>query len=42
LPEIIITGIHIEVRNAYLVLVLYGDNSYGNPSKNLKLVGVTG
>ena len=43
LPELIITGItYIEVKNTHSALAFMATNFYGNPSKNLKLVGVTG
>lgn len=43
LPEIIVTGItYIEVQNTHAALAFMATNFYGNPSRNLKLVGVTG
>ncbi len=43
LPELIITGItYIEVKNTHSALAFMATNFYGSPSKNLKLVGVTG
>ncbi|WP_432671992.1 UDP-N-acetylmuramoyl-L-alanyl-D-glutamate--2,6-diaminopimelate ligase [Flavobacterium sp. SM2513] len=43
LPEIIVTGItYIEVKNTHAALAFMATNFYGNPSQNLKLVGVTG
>jgi UDP-N-acetylmuramoyl-L-alanyl-D-glutamate--2,6-diaminopimelate ligase len=43
LPEILITGVcYIEVRNTQSALAFMAANFYENPSKNLKLIGVTG
>ena len=43
LPEQIINGItYLEVNNCNTALAIMASNFYGNPSKNLKLVGVTG
>ncbi|CAM4001880.1 UDP-N-acetylmuramoyl-L-alanyl-D-glutamate--2, 6-diaminopimelate ligase [Flavobacterium antarcticum] len=43
LPEKITEGItYIEVGNSHSALAFMATNFYGNPSKNLKLVGVTG
>ncbi|MCM4169405.1 UDP-N-acetylmuramoyl-L-alanyl-D-glutamate--2,6-diaminopimelate ligase [Arenibacter antarcticus] len=43
LPEKLINGIsYVEVDNAYKALSIMASNYYGSPSKNLKLVGVTG
>lgn len=43
LPEILVNGItYIVVDNAHRALSIMAANFYGNPSKNLKLVGVTG
>ncbi|SDL99978.1 UDP-N-acetylmuramoyl-L-alanyl-D-glutamate--2,6-diaminopimelate ligase [Kriegella aquimaris] len=43
LPEQIINGVtYLEVNNCNTALAIMASNFYGNPSKNLKLVGVTG
>ncbi|HLT51843.1 MAG TPA: UDP-N-acetylmuramoyl-L-alanyl-D-glutamate--2,6-diaminopimelate ligase [Arenibacter sp.] len=43
LPKELINGItYVEVDNAHAALSIMAANYYGNPSKNLKLVGVTG
>ena len=43
LPEVIITGItYIQVKDTNEALAFLSSNFYGNPSQNLKLVGVTG
>ncbi len=43
LPEHMANGItYIEVDNGNKALAIMASNFYGNPSKNLKLVGVTG
>ncbi len=43
LPEQLINEItYLEVKNANSALAIMASNFYGNPSKNLKLVGVTG
>jgi UDP-N-acetylmuramoyl-L-alanyl-D-glutamate--2,6-diaminopimelate ligase len=43
LPENLITGItYIETRNTHSALAFMAANFYENPSRNLKLVGVTG
>ena len=43
LPEEIAAGItYIKVTNTHSALAFMANNFYGNPSKNLKLVGVTG
>jgi len=33
---------YVQVKNAHQALALLADNFYGNPSKELKLVGITG
>lgn len=43
LPEIRIEGVtYLEVTNSSVALAIMASNYYGNPSENLKLVGVTG
>ena len=43
LPDVIITGItYIQVKDTNEALAFLSSNFYGNPSQNLKLVGVTG
>ena len=43
LPENLAAGItYVEVQNTHSALAFMATNFYGNPSKNLKLVGVTG
>jgi len=43
MPEIIIGGVtYLEVGDSNKTLAIMASNFYGNPSKNLKLVGVTG
>jgi UDP-N-acetylmuramoyl-L-alanyl-D-glutamate--2,6-diaminopimelate ligase len=43
LPEIIVTGItYIQVKDTNAALAYLAANYYGNPSQNLKLVGITG
>lgn len=43
LPKELIDGItYVEVENAHSALSIMAANYYGNPSRNLKLVGVTG
>ncbi len=43
LPEITIEGVtYLEVTNSSVALAIMAANYYGNPSENLKLVGVTG
>jgi UDP-N-acetylmuramoyl-L-alanyl-D-glutamate--2,6-diaminopimelate ligase len=43
LPEIIVTGItYIQVKDTNSALAFLASNFYGNPSQNLKLVGITG
>lgn len=43
LPEATVNGItYVKVKNAQQALAFMADNYYGNPSGNLKLVGVTG
>ena len=43
LPDKIVDGItYVEVDNGNKALAIMASNFYGNPSKNLKLVGVTG
>lgn len=42
-PEIIVTGVtYIQVRDTNSALAFMAANYYGNPSHNLKLVGITG
>ena len=42
-PEVIVTGVtYIQVRSANSALAFMAANFYGNPSHNLKLVGITG
>jgi UDP-N-acetylmuramoyl-L-alanyl-D-glutamate--2,6-diaminopimelate ligase len=42
-PEIIVTGItYIQVKDTNTALAFIAANFYGNPSHNLKLVGITG
>ncbi len=42
-PEIIVTGItYIQVKDTNTALAFMAANYYGNPSQNLKLVGITG
>ena len=42
-PAVIVTGVtYIRVKNTNTALALIAANYYQNPSKNLKLVGVTG
>ncbi len=42
-PETIAKGItYLEVQNSSVALAIMASNYYGNPSENLKLVGVTG
>ena len=43
LPEILVNGVtYLEVDNGNKALAIMASNFYENPSKNLKLVGVTG
>ena len=43
LPENLVTGItYIKVKNTHSALAFMATNFYDNPSRNLKLVGVTG
>ena len=43
LPEIIVTGItYIEVKDTNSALAFMASNYYGNPSRNLRLIGITG
>lgn len=43
LPEVIVNGItYVQVQDAQKALALLASNYYGNPSEELKLVGVTG
>ncbi|WP_350292921.1 UDP-N-acetylmuramoyl-L-alanyl-D-glutamate--2,6-diaminopimelate ligase [uncultured Croceitalea sp.] len=43
LPELLVNGItYLEVDNGNKALAIMASNYYDNPSKNLKLVGVTG
>ena len=42
-PELIIEGVtYVKVGDSAAALAIMASNFYGNPSKNLKLVGVTG
>ena len=42
-PEIIVTGItYIQVKDTNKALAFLAANFYGNPSKNLQLIGITG
>jgi UDP-N-acetylmuramoyl-L-alanyl-D-glutamate--2,6-diaminopimelate ligase len=43
MPEQLINGVtYVEVDNGNKALAIMASNYYGNPSKNLKLVGITG
>tara|TARA_R110002049_G_scaffold248583_5_gene423074 strand:- start:1426 stop:2889 length:1464 start_codon:yes stop_codon:yes gene_type:complete len=43
LPENLVNGVtYVQVANGNRALAIMASNYYGNPSKNLKLVGVTG
>lgn len=43
LPAVIVTGItYVEVKDTNTALAYLASNFYGNPSNNLKLVGITG
>ena len=43
LPELMVNGVtYLQVDNCNSALAIIASNFYGNPSKNLKLVGVTG
>lgn len=42
-PELLVNGVtYLKVANTSSALSIIANNYYGNPSKNLKLVGVTG
>jgi UDP-N-acetylmuramoyl-L-alanyl-D-glutamate--2,6-diaminopimelate ligase len=42
-PEIIVTGItYVRVKDTNAALAFMADNYYDNPSRNLRLVGITG
>lgn len=42
-PELMVNGVtYLQVRDSNSALAVMASNYYGNPSKNLKLVGVTG
>lgn len=43
LPELMVNGVtYLQVANCNSALAVIASNFYDNPSKNLKLVGVTG
>ncbi|WP_298506144.1 UDP-N-acetylmuramoyl-L-alanyl-D-glutamate--2,6-diaminopimelate ligase [uncultured Maribacter sp.] len=43
LPEVLVNGVtYVEVDNGNKALAIMASNYYGTPSKNLKLVGITG
>lgn len=43
LPEVIVTGVtYIQVKDTNTALAFLSANFYGNPSQNLKLIGITG
>ncbi len=43
MPEKLVNGVtYVQVNNSNKALAIMASNYYGNPSKNLKLVGVTG
>lgn len=43
LPKNLVNGItYVKVRNGNQALALMASNFYGNPSKNMKLIGITG
>ncbi|WP_422859128.1 UDP-N-acetylmuramoyl-L-alanyl-D-glutamate--2,6-diaminopimelate ligase [Flagellimonas sp. S174] len=43
LPKLLVNGVtYLKVNNSNSALAVIASNFYGNPSKNLKLVGVTG
>ena len=43
LPKLVVNGVtYVEVDNGNKALAILASNFYGNPSKNLKLIGVTG
>lgn len=43
LPQVIVTGItYVEVKDTNTALAYLASNFYKNPSKNLKLIGITG
>jgi UDP-N-acetylmuramoyl-L-alanyl-D-glutamate--2,6-diaminopimelate ligase len=43
LPEIIVSGItYVQVKDTNTALAFLASNFYGNPSNNLKLIGITG
>lgn len=42
-PDLIVNGVtYVQVKDTNLALALMASNYYGNPSKNLKLIGITG
>ena len=43
LPANVVNGVtYVKVKNSQRALAIMASNHYGNPSENLKLVGVTG
>ncbi|MCG2459944.1 UDP-N-acetylmuramoyl-L-alanyl-D-glutamate--2,6-diaminopimelate ligase [Flavobacteriaceae bacterium F89] len=43
LPELMVNGVtYVEVQNGNSALAIMASNYYGNPSRNLKLIAVTG
>jgi UDP-N-acetylmuramoyl-L-alanyl-D-glutamate--2,6-diaminopimelate ligase len=43
IPDVVVTGVtYIQVKDTNEALAFLASNYYGNPSQNLKLVGVTG
>ena len=43
IPEEIVSGItYVQVASGNSALAIMASNNYGNPSENLKLIGVTG
>ena len=43
LPSVMVNGVvYVEVDNGNKALAIMASNYYGNPSKNLKLIGITG
>lgn len=43
MPKTIVNGVtYVKVKNSQQALAYMADNFYGNPSENLKLIGVTG
>jgi UDP-N-acetylmuramoyl-L-alanyl-D-glutamate--2,6-diaminopimelate ligase len=43
MPDVIVTGVtYIQVKDTNEALAFLASNYYGNPSQNLKLVGITG